>query len=180
MVGRPKIRIPKTKDGYIARATIVNELTKHLDESGTPLASSKSRAAISDFKSHLARNGLSHLILNTGTTGKELYPTQELGMWLYNRKKPYRGFTTPICPFLAPIIVSSNNLDAHFLIGQAVATGAGTYEELLEEMRVITASLVEKDMQLQLAHQVIRMYKAIDQKISARNSKSAKKKRPRK
>jgi hypothetical protein len=181
MVGRPKIRIPKANIGYIARATIVNELTAHLEAKDIPLASNKARSTISDFKKYLDAKGLSKLVLNNGISGKELYPTQELGMWLYNRGKAYNGFTSSLCPFVIPIVVNLNNqnLNANISIGQVVATGASSYEELLEEMRTLTAKLVEKDLQLQIASHIIQAHEEKSKKLSARNSNNAKKKRPR-
>ena len=179
MTGKPKIRIPQAKHGYIARAVIVKELTKYLEKNGICNAANKSRTAISDFKRHLDKTGQSDLIINAGTEGKELLPTPELGIWLYNRRKPYHGFITPLCPFASPIIVNTDNLGVQFSIGQVVATGADTYEELIEEMRILTANLVEKDIQLQIAYQKIQMYEKKERIISARNKNNAKKKRPR-
>ena len=180
MAGRPKIRIPKAKDGYIARATIVKELTSYLEARNVPLAFNKARTAISDFKKHLKNKGQSDLILNASETGKELYPTQELVFWLHNRRYPYNGFSSPLCPFyISTVEVNNHNLGLTFSIGQVVATGASTYDELLEEMRILTADLVKKDEELKTANQLIQIYKEKEQKISARNSKNAKKKRAR-
>ena len=171
--GKTKSSYPKSKRWLCAKGT-------YLEAKGVYFASSKARSAISDFKKYLSDKVKSDLVLNAGETGKELYPTQELGLWLYNRRQPYSGFSTPFCPFDIPTIQASNqNLSAIFSIGQVVATGTSTYEELLEEMRILTANLVEKDRQLQFANQIILAYEKKNRNISARNSKNAKKKRPR-
>jgi hypothetical protein len=179
MVGRSKIQPPKGRLGYVSRAVIVQELSNYLDSKDEPLASNKARTAISDFKKLLAKNGQLDLILNNGEAGMELYPTQELGEWLYNKRKPYKGFTSPACPFEMPVIVNNEGMGLKISIGQVVATGASNYDELLEEMRILTATLIERDSQLHYANQVIQKYELQRQKRSATNTKNAQKKRHR-
>jgi len=157
-MGTNPIPMPKKKAGFVSRKQIEFDITNYLQFKGYTKANSIARSVISDFKKYIANRHLHGVILNDNQKGLEQFKTQELGLWLYERKGNLKNFTSKNCPFSKPICIEPLQ-PITIMIGQVVATGASSRDELIEELRNLTAHFLECQKKLHDTQQELQLFK---------------------
>jgi len=173
-MGANPIPMPKKKKGFVSRKQIELDIKTYLQTSGLPNAYSIARSTISDFKKHAAKQNLNGVILNENQKGLEHYRTQELGLWLFKTQGHLKNFTSRNCPFSKPIVLNPLQL-LSVEIGQVVATGASTNDELIEEIRNMNVLLLDCQKELRATQQELENLKKRDETIRLKKSIAGKK-----
>ena len=168
-MGANPIPMPKKKKGYVPRKQIELDIKTYLQGLGLLNANSIARSTISDFKKHAAKQNLKHVVLNENQKGLEQYRTQELGLWLFETQGHLKNFTSRNCPFSRPTALNPLQL-LSVGIGQVVATGASTNDELIEEIRNMTALLLDCQKELRATKQELENLKKRDETIRLKKS----------
>jgi hypothetical protein len=173
-MGANPIPMPKKKKGFVSRKQIELDIKTYLQGHGLPNANSIARSTISDFKKYAAKQNLNGAILNENQKGLEQYSTQELGLWLFETQGHLKNYTSRNCPFSKPIVINPLQL-LSVEIGQVVATGASTNDELIEEIRNTTALLLDCQKELRATQQELENLKKRDETIRLKKSIAGKK-----
>lgn len=173
-MGANPIPMPKKKAGFVSRKQIELDITNYLLGKGFKNANSIARSTISDFKKHIANQNLHGVILNDSQKGLEQFKTQDLGLWLYESRGNLKNFTSTNCPFSKPICIEPLP-PITTMIGQVVATGASSRDELIEELRNVTTELLDCQKNLHDTQQELQTLKQRDAAIRLKKSIAGKK-----